>query len=81
MKKPYYDNSNLCPECTGSGLMLGFYPCKVCGATGVTRWPQSLAMNTFQPPAIGHFYAEKFFNNGPYYMRKYTITPHKLRTA
>ncbi len=24
----------LCWECTGDGRMLGFYPCKVCGATG-----------------------------------------------
>ncbi len=24
----------LCWECTGEGRMLGFYPCKVCHATG-----------------------------------------------
>jgi len=24
----------LCGECTGSGIMLGYYPCKPCGGTG-----------------------------------------------
>ncbi len=44
-KGNYYDNSDLCGECTGGG-------CKQCRGKGVTRWPLSLAINGCKPPAI-----------------------------
>jgi len=31
---PEYPHEWLCGECTGSGIMLGFYPCKPCGGKG-----------------------------------------------
>lgn len=31
---PAPEHKYLCGECTGSGVMLGYYPCKVCGGTG-----------------------------------------------
>jgi len=31
---PEYPHEWLCGECTGSGIMLGFYPCKVCNGIG-----------------------------------------------
>lgn len=32
--KGYTEEKELCWECTGSGIMGGNYPCKVCRATG-----------------------------------------------
>jgi DnaJ-class molecular chaperone len=32
-----YDNSDLCWECTGEGVMIGNMPCKVCGGTGKVK--------------------------------------------
>jgi hypothetical protein len=57
----YYDNSNLCAECTGAG-------CKNCLrdntlgllAWGTDRFPLALAVNGCRPPAIVNYYASRF---------------------
>lgn len=54
IRKGYYDNSNLCAECTGSG-------CKRCGGKGVTRWPLSQAINNCTPPCIQNPYRHFFY--------------------
>jgi hypothetical protein len=44
-KGNYYDNSEACFECNGTG-------CKQCSGKGVTRWPLSLIINGCKPPKI-----------------------------
>ncbi len=41
IKRQEYPHEWLCGECTGSGVMLGFYPCKVCGGNGYVVPEQS----------------------------------------
>jgi len=45
---PEYPHEWLCCECTGSGIMLGFYPCKPCGGKGYIV-PESTKIYNYYP--------------------------------
>lgn len=45
IKVAYFDNSDLCGECTGHG-------CKQCGYKGTVRFPLSFLVNGVRPHSI-----------------------------
>ena len=54
--KFYYDNSHLCPECTGAGCKRCYDPSGL-REFGTERFPISSLINNAQPPAILNRYA------------------------